>query len=570
MAKSNYVRKPIIQINENNEIRGGWDNIVEELKAKDSQVLVCELYPGVDKKEVLSNLRALKFDLIIKTEDLLKAESELYKQFHENITFDRVFGFMSHKNIDYCFDMKKLSIAQEKVLATTGKVLIIGEGASLVSMKGLLLYCDLSRWEIQLRYRKGLSNWLTSTAKDPILAKFKQGYFVEWRIADRHKMNLFEDIDYFIDTHKKNSPKMVEGTSLRSGLKKAAKAPFRMEPYFDEGVWGGQWMKEKFGLSQKATNYAWSFDGVPEENSINLGFGRETIKLPAIDLVLYQPHEILGEKVHGRYGAEFPIRFDLLDTMGGGNLSLQVHPLTEYIQQEFGMNYTQDESYYILDTKEDGKVYLGVKENIDKEQMITDLKAAKYGENPFEVERYVNSFPAHKHDHFLISGGTIHCSGKNTVVLEISATPYIFTFKLWDWGRLGLDGRPRPLHIEHGEENIQWDRDTTWVKNNLVGQESLITETEDYKAVKTGLHVREPIVTTRYSVKTSIVVTMNDSVNMLNLVEGKRAIIESLDNSFTPFEVHYAETFIVPAFVKSYKIVAPDKEEIKVIKAEIR
>ena len=54
------------------------------------------------------------------------------------------------------------------------------------------------------------------------------------------------------------------------------------------------------------------------------------------------------------------------------------------------------------------------------------------------------------------------------MVLEISATPYIFTFKLWDWGRMGLDGKPRPIHLEHGLANIQWDRTTAWVKKHLV------------------------------------------------------------------------------------------------------
>lgn len=111
-----------------------------------------------------------------------------------------------------------------------------------------------------------------------------------------------------------------------------------MEPYFDPGVWGGQWMKENFGLDASKENFAWSFDGVPEENSLNLEIGGKVLKVPAQDLVFYAPHELLGERVHGRFGAEFPIRFDLLDTMGGQNLSLQVHPLTEYIYEKFGMH----------------------------------------------------------------------------------------------------------------------------------------------------------------------------------------------------------------------------------------
>ena len=219
-----------------------------------------------------------------------------------------------------------------------------------------------------------------------------------------------------------------------------------MEPYFDPGVWGGQWMKENLGLDASKENFAWSFDGVPEENSLNLEIGGKVLKVPAQDLVFYAPHELLGERVHGRFGAEFPIRFDLLDTMGGQNLSLQVHPLTEYIYEKFGMPYTQDESYYLLDADEDEEtyVYLGLKEGVDKKEMERELRAAEKGEELFPAEKYVNKIPVKKHDHVLIPAGTVHCSGKNTMVLEISATPYIFTFKLWDWGRLAwMDCRVR-------------------------------------------------------------------------------------------------------------------------------
>jgi len=215
-------------------------------------------------------------------------------------------------------------------------------------------------------------------------------------------------------------------------------------------------MKEVCNLDESIPNYAWCFNCVPEENSLLLKFGDNTIEIPSINLVFLYPQELLGEPVYARFGDEFPIRFDFLDTMQGGNLSLQVHPLTEYIQEEFGIPYTQDESYYMMDAEDDAIVYLGLREKVDPKDMITELEEAKSGGEPFIAGKHVQEWPVKKHDHVLIPAGTVHCSGKNSMVLEISATPYIFTFKLWDWGRLGMDGKPRPINIEHGKKVIQW------------------------------------------------------------------------------------------------------------------
>src|SRR5690606_21914355 len=124
----------------------------------------------------------------------------------------------------------------------------------------------------------------------------------------------------------------------------------------------------------------------------------------------FEPEALLGEKVYSRFGAEFPIRFDFLDTIGGQKLSLQVHPKTDYIKNKFGMSYTQDESYYILDAKEGATVYLGCKEDVVPEQMIADLEKAQQGGFSFPADKHVNRFPARKHDHFLIPAGTVHCS----------------------------------------------------------------------------------------------------------------------------------------------------------------
>jgi len=158
-------------------------------------------------------------------------------------------------------------------------------------------------------------------------------------------------------------------------------------------------------------------------------------------------------------------------------------------------------------------------------------------------------------------------------VLEISATPYIFTFKLWDWGRVGLDGRPRPIHIDHGEANVQWERTPEWVKNNLIGQVTRVAEGPGWREERTGLHEREFIETRRHWFRDVVPHDTGGGVNVLNLVEGDEAVVESPGGKFVPFIVHYAETFIVPAAVGSYTIRphgASLRNECATIKAFVR
>lgn len=571
----NYDKYPYVEVKKYaDEGICGYELIMSVLKEKmiNKKVIVIDCYPGVDDQEVLpAFVNGLKPDLVIESKDIFYKENILNEMMASHLTSDRVRGVMYYGKMNDFVDFEKIEKYKNYIAQTTGLCLIYGVGASLITKGDLLVYADLARWEIQLRYRKGMPNFNCSNEEEDVLKKIKRGYFIEWRIADKHKKELYDQLDFYLDTNKANNPKMVSGEAFREGLKQVCRQPFRLVPYFDPGVWGGQWMKQHCGLNPHQKNYAWSFDGVPEENGIYLKYGDIFIETPAMNVVLYQPIPLLGMKNYCRFGAEFPIRFDFLDTMDGQNLSLQVHPLTEYIKSHFGMPYTQDESYYILDCKEDGGVYLGLKENICPEKMIEDLKCAQKGEVTFDVEKYVNFFKAKKHDHFLIPAGTVHCSSANCMVLEISATPYIFTFKLWDWNRVGLDGLPRPIHIEDGEKNIQWNRTTSWVKENLVNNIQVIQDGKEYLEEKTGLHELEFIETRRFITNGKTYHQCHGGFHMLNLVEGTQALVESPTNAFSPFEVHYAETFIIPSFVEEYTIRPVDqKETIKFIKAYIR
>lgn len=572
---SGYRQHPTIEVDcPGAVVSQGVDEIVPQLRQAlvgGKTVLSVECYPGVDQEELLQGLMGLQPALVIHSDDLAFEPEKMDALLEQDLLpDDPVFGIMTVRKLMDFFYPDKIREAQKAIRdAGEGIVLVYGVGATLVHPGDVQVVADITRWEIQLRYRRGMSNWRTCQTDLPKLKKYKRGFFAEWRWADREKDHLLDTMDFYLDMTTEGHPSMVDGASYRAALRQASAMPFRLVPYFDPGVWGGNWMKEKFHLPENGSNYAWSFDGVPEENSLLLDFGGKLIETPALNLVYQQPRRLLGERVHARFGKEFPIRFDMLDTINGQNLSLQVHPLTEYIQQQFNMRYTQDESYYILDAQEGASVWLGVKTGVDPKAMEKDLRRAQTGEAPFPAEKYINNIPVKKHDHILIPAGTTHCSGAGTMVLEISATPYIFTFKMWDWGRVDLDGKPRPIHIDHGLHNIQWNRDTDWVRENLVDQVTELHRDDTCLVERTGLHEREFIETVRITTTSRAKVERNGSVQVINLVDGSRARLVSADGRFAPFELYYAETCILPDAAGEYWIEA-EGEEAKVIIASVR
>jgi mannose-6-phosphate isomerase class I len=565
MRKSNYDKFPFVAVPDGESACvAGWDAIGERLRqtianrAVRKTVVVVECYIGVHEDEVLRELQsrlepafALRVDEAMLPPEKIDALIEPFLGGD-----DPVFGFLSRLTLPEFLDDGKLQRLRQRVeQIADGIVLIVGTGARLLHDGDVLVYADLARWEAQLRYRRNETSNLGVENKTLAASlQYKRAFFVDWRVCDRWKRPLIAKWDFVLDTNNPREPKLADGEAVRRGLREVAMRPFRVVPFFDPAPWGGQWMKEVCDLDRGAKNYGWCFDCVPEENSLLLGFGDARLEIPSINLVFDQPRALLGDAVHARFGEEFPIRFDFLDTMGGGNLSFQVHPLTEYIQRHFGMAYTQDESYYLLEAGAGASVYLGLREQVDRDAMIRDLEIAQVGGGPFPADKYANPFPAKKHDHFLIPAGTVHCSGAESMVLEISATPYIFTFKMWDWGRLGLDGKPRPIHLKHGLANIQWERDTAWTQKNLVNRFESLGFGDGWREERTGLHELEFIETRRHWFTKPVPHDTRGGVNVLNLVEGEEAIVESPTGAFEPLVVHYAETFIVPAAVGRYTI----------------
>jgi mannose-6-phosphate isomerase class I len=557
-----YEMRPVLAVGGEDDVRVGWADVGATIAARARQadrcVVAVECYPGVSVAEVREALAAgLAPVAVIAAEDALLPPDDLARVLAPYLGDDPVFGRMSPLGLESFFAQERIAQLRRRLTdVERGIALIVGTGAKLVAPDpDLVVYADVTRWEIQQRQRRHCSSNIGADGAAASAAElYKRAYFVDWRAADRWKNDVLDGIDWYLDTNEPGSPRLVAGSLYRVALAATAQRPFRLVPFFDPGPWGGEWMRRTFGLPPEEPNFGWCFDCVPEENSLLFGFGSRTIHSPALPLVHHHALDLLGRHVVETFGAEFPIRFDLLDTWEGGNLSLQVHPLREYIRERFGMRYTQDESYYLMDAKPGAQVYLGFNETVDPARFRTEIETAQNGGPPFDPNRHVRAWGSTKHAHFSIPAGTIHCSGCDNVVLEISATPYIFTFKLWDWGRLDLHGKPRPIHLEDGLANLQWHRTSEWVGRNLVDRVTPVARGDGWHEQSTGLHPLEFIETRRHWFTGPVDHHTRGTVNVLNLVEGRAAVVESPTGEFDPLVVHYAETFVVPASVGRYRI----------------
>ena len=535
------------------KINTGFDTLAKQL-CLHKQIII-EGYSGVLWDIFKSNLNnallkmgknALWYD----ARSCLKPESEINHMLKEYLNGnDPVFGKKYNGVITDFFNPTLIS----KIKPDTNADLCIvyGNGASICDWNGPLVYLDIPKNEILYRMRAKTILNLGSSKPAENSQMYKRFYFVDWPVLNRHKQNLLSKMDIVVDAQRINDISWIEGNGLRRALDDMSNHALRSRPWFEAGVWGGQWMKQHLkGLEENEINYAWSFELITPENGIVLSDQGTMLEISFDFLLYFNSTKILG-KAAKRFGTEFPIRFDFLDTFDGGNLSIQCHPRTEYIQKHFGENFTQDETYYILDCESHAKVYLGFQDQIEPSDFKRALQESQEKNQELSVNAFVQSFPAKKHDLFLIPNGTIHASGKGNLVLEISSTPYIFTFKMYDWLRLDLTGKPRPINIEHAFNNLYFERKGTLVEETLISKQKTVEETSDLKKISLSTHDEHFYAVERYEFSNSTSIFTNNQCHVCMLVEGETIEVITKNRSSI---FHYAETFIVPANAEHYSV----------------
>ncbi|MEO6549915.1 MAG: ROK family protein [Ferruginibacter sp.] len=478
---------------------------------------------------------------------------------------DSVWGTRTNLTISDFYDVSALdNIKKDSGFDLT---IIIGTGAALANWE-TLIYVDLPKNEIQYRMRAGSITNLGNDLLEAPALMYKRFYFVDWVVFNNHREQIAGKISVIADGQWKDTINWAFSAAVQEALLKISKDVIRVRPWFEAGAWGGQWIKDNIPqINKNEVNYAWSFELIAPENGLVLESDHNLLELSFDWLMELQTKNVLGKDAE-RFGTSFPIRFDFLDTFDGGNLSIQCHPTLNYIRENFGESITQDETYYILDCKNDAKVYLGFQETIDPATFKTVLEASLEENKAIEIEQFVQSFSAKKHDLFLIPNGTIHSAGKDNMVLEISATPYIFTFKMYDWVRLDLEGNPRPINIDHAFKNLNFNRKGESVAEELVSKQTLFESNDDYSVINLSTHADHFYAVQRIEVSTNVKLETGDQCHILMLVEGESITIKA--GNGTAHRFNYAETFIVPAAAISYEIINNGKTCAKVIRAFVK
>jgi len=544
-------------------IRAGYESLATAIAGSGARLIALDGFGGNDWTALQQGLAQQLNAHWVNTADYFLPEDELLKVIGPSLGGnDPLFGRLFEGGLPEFFNMENVATRDQ------GLTIVYGPGAALFGQPDLLLYVDLPKDEIQARARaKAITN-LGAAAPADFGSMYKRFFFVDWPALNRHKAALLPAIDWFVDGTDAANPIFVMGDHLRAALTEMAGSYFRVRPWFYPGPWGGQYMKRNFpGLPQEVPNYAWSFELIVPENGLVLESGEHRLEC-SFDLLMFQHYkEVLGQAAE-RFVYNFPIRFDYLDTIEGGNLSVQCHPRRAYIKENFGEPFTQDESYYIVTCEPGAKVYLGFRDGLNQTQFRAELERSHREGTPIDADRYINSVEAHPHDLFLIPGGTVHGAGAGNLVLEISNTPYIYTFKMYDWVRRDLQGKLRPLNFDRAWANLDFDRQEQYVAEKLCPTPMAMRSGPGWQEVFVGTHPDLFFAVDRLEFTKPVAIETQGKCHILNLVEGED--VELLTQNGHTARFSFGETFVVPAAAGGYTLRPAHGNLCKVVKAYVK
>ncbi|HEY5895224.1 MAG TPA: type I phosphomannose isomerase catalytic subunit [Chthoniobacterales bacterium] len=221
--------------------------------------------------------------------------------------------------------------------------------------------------------------------------------------------------------------------------------PIYFEPLLMEKVWGGSRLQTLFGKHLlPGTRIGESWEVVDREEAQSVVHSGNLKGTTLHELWTQQRVPVFGEAYAAHPSPRFPLLFKLLDAQE--RLSIQVHPPAE-IAGELG-GEPKTEMWYIVDTQLDEALWVGLKEGVTREEFEGRLHRGT-------VEEAVQRIPVKAGDAIFIYSGRVHAIGAGNVIVEVQQNSDT-TYRVFDWNRAGLDGKPRELHIDESLKSIDF------------------------------------------------------------------------------------------------------------------
>ncbi len=312
------------------------------------------------------------------------------------------------------------------------------------------------------------------------------------------------------------------------------KEPLFMRPIYKEYIWGGTRLKEYLGKDIKTDTAAESWEISTNSAGLSMIQNGQTLKELFENMEIRE--EIFGTKTKNM--KEFPLLIKFIDAKD--NLSVQVHP-----DDEYALKYENDkgktEMWYVMDCDEGAKIICGIKEGVQQEKISETIREGK-------IREILNEVPIHKGDVIYIPSGTVHAILKGTLICEIQQNSNL-TYRVYDWDRIGKDGKPRELHIEKAIDVIKQD-----AKQKIVTTSNQKTDTSD------NVITCEYFKADTISIETKYKQTSNpETFEAVMVVEGNGTIKANEKE----YNLKLGDSFIIPANLGEYEI----EGNIKLLKA---
>ncbi len=323
--------------------------------------------------------------------------------------------------------------------------------------------------------------------------------------------------------------------------------PLKFRPILKSVVWGGEKIApfKEITTDQHNIGESWELSGVKGNESVvaNGEYAGRTIT----ELVQEFKGRLIGQKNYERTGDEFPLLIKFIDAKQ--DLSIQVHPDDELAAKRHNGSKGKTEMWYVVAADKDAHLMSGLTQKITPDEYEQRV-------NNHTITDVLHDYKVAPGDVFFLPAGRIHSIGSGSFIAEIQQTSDI-TYRIYDFGRLGLDGKPRELHTELAKAAIDYtvypDYRTEYRK-----EKNLENVLVDCSYFTTSLYDLDREVTKDLSGLDSFLVVI--------CIEGKGSLKDAEGNEVT---LHQGETVLIPADCKGVAFI-PDEGGMKILTSCVR